>query len=96
MASAHPFISPTPPNPVDGHHVAVAHPADLEHHLPKEWEESGFGPGDVVLVERDAAGEIRMLRAGDLSGRIDASADEMVEKHAKALQILADHDAGSE
>jgi len=37
-----------------------------------------------VLVERDAAGDIRMLGAGDLSGRIDALADEMVEKHAKA------------
>jgi hypothetical protein len=64
--------------------------------LPKEWEESGFGPGDLVLIERDAAGEIRMLRAGDLSGRIDALADEMVETPAKALKILADHDAVSE
>lgn len=64
--------------------------------LPKEWEEAGFGPGDFVLVERDLAGEIRMLRAGDLSGRIDALAEEMVEKHAKALKILADHDAASE
>ncbi len=64
--------------------------------LPKEWEESGFGPGDFVLVERDGAGEIRMLRAGDITGRIDALAGEMVEKHAQALKVLADHDAASE
>jgi len=64
--------------------------------LPKEWEESGFGPGDFVLVERDQAGEIRMLRAGDITRRIDTLAGEMVEKHAKALKILADHDASTE
>ena len=64
--------------------------------LPKEWEGSGFGAGDYVLVERDPAGEIRMLRAGDITGRIDALAGEMVVKHAKALKILADHDASSE
>lgn len=63
--------------------------------LPKEWEESGFGPGAYVLVERDEAGEVRMLRAGDINERIDALADEMVSKHAEALKILADHDAAS-
>ena len=61
--------------------------------LPKEWEASGFGPGAYVLVERDQAGEVRMLRAGDISARIDALGDEMIEKHAEALQILAEHDA---
>ncbi|MHB8509456.1 MAG: AbrB/MazE/SpoVT family DNA-binding domain-containing protein [Candidatus Dormibacteria bacterium] len=64
--------------------------------LPKEWEDSGFGPGAYVLVERDQAGEVRMLRAGDIKGRIDALADEMIEKHAEALQILAGHDAAAE
>ena len=61
--------------------------------LPKEWESSGFGPGSYVLVERDQAGEVRLLRAGDISERIDAIAGEMIEKHAKALKILAEHDA---
>ena len=61
--------------------------------LPKEWEDSGFGPGAYVLVERDQAGEVRMLRAGDITAQIDALAGEMVSKHAEALQILADHDA---
>lgn len=64
--------------------------------LPKEWEASGFGAGDFVLVERDSAGEIHMLRAGDIKGRIDTLGAEMVEKHAKALKILADHDATAE
>jgi antitoxin component of MazEF toxin-antitoxin module len=63
--------------------------------LPKEWEASGFGPGAYVLVERDQAGEVRMLRAGDITVQIDALADEMMEKHAEALQILAEHDATS-
>lgn len=64
--------------------------------LPKEWQGSGFGAGDFVLVERDSTGEIHMLRAGDIKGRIDTLADEMVDKHAKALKILADHDAAPE
>jgi antitoxin component of MazEF toxin-antitoxin module len=64
--------------------------------LPKEWEAVGFGPGAYVLVERDKAGEIRMLRAGDMAARVDALAEEMVEKHAEALQILAEHDAKPE
>jgi len=63
--------------------------------LPKEWEESGFGPGAYVLVERDPTGEIRMLRAGDVTERIDVLAGKMVEKHAKALRLLRDHDGGS-
>lgn len=62
--------------------------------LPKDWEADGFAPGDYVLVERDQAGEIRMLRAGDMAERVDALADEMVERHAEALRILADHDRG--
>ena len=62
--------------------------------LPKNWEADGFGPGDYVLVERDHAGEIRMLRAGDMAARVDALADEMIEKHAEALRILAEHDRG--
>jgi antitoxin component of MazEF toxin-antitoxin module len=63
--------------------------------LPKEWEAAGFGPGAYVLVERDKAGEIRILRAGNVPARVEALADEMVEKHAEALRILADHDASS-
>jgi hypothetical protein len=61
--------------------------------LPKEWEDDGFGPGAYVLAERDEAGEVRILRAGDVPARIDALADEMIEKHAEALHILAEHDA---
>jgi len=64
--------------------------------LPKEWATSGFGPGAYVLVERDQAGEIRILRAHDMTARIDALADEMIEKHAEALHILAEHDANAE
>lgn len=64
--------------------------------LPKEWEEDGFGPGSYVLAERDGAGEVRLLRADNAAARIDAIADEMIEKHAKALHILAEHDAASE
>jgi antitoxin component of MazEF toxin-antitoxin module len=64
--------------------------------LPKEWETSGFGPGAYVLVERDQAGEVRMLRADGMTNRIDAIAGEMIEKHAEALRILAEHDASSE
>lgn len=62
--------------------------------LPKDWEADGFAPGSYVLVERDQAGEIRMLRAGDVTERVDALADEMLEKHAEALRILAQHDRG--
>lgn len=62
--------------------------------LPKDWEADGFAPGTYLLVERDGAGEIRMLRAGDMAARVDALAGEMLEKHAEALQILADHDRG--
>jgi antitoxin component of MazEF toxin-antitoxin module len=62
--------------------------------LPKDWEADGFAPGSYVLVERDQAGEIRMLRAGDVTERVDALGDEMLEKHAEALRILAQHDRG--
>lgn len=61
--------------------------------LPKEWEAAGFAPGAYVLAERDDAGGIRMIRAGDMSARIDAIADEMIEQHADALRILAEHDS---
>lgn len=60
--------------------------------LPKDWEADGFVPGTYVLVDRDKAGEIRMLRAGDMAERVDALAGEMMEKHAEALRILADYD----
>jgi antitoxin component of MazEF toxin-antitoxin module len=62
--------------------------------LPKDWEDDGFAPGAYVLVERDEAGEIRMLRAGNVAAQIDALADEMIGKHAEALRILAEHDRG--
>jgi antitoxin component of MazEF toxin-antitoxin module len=62
--------------------------------LPKDWEADGFAPGTYVLVERDQTGEVRMLRAGDMAQRVDALADEMIEKHAEALRILAEHDHG--
>lgn len=62
--------------------------------LPKEWENDGFAPGAYVLVERDQTGEIRMLRAGDMAAKVDALADEMIEKHAEALRILTEHDHG--
>lgn len=60
--------------------------------LPKDWEKEGFAPGSYVLAERDRAGEIRMVRAGDMAARVDALADEMIGKHAEALRILAEHD----
>lgn len=64
--------------------------------LPQEWESAGFGPGAYVLVGRDQDGEIRMLPAGDMAARVDALAEEMIEQHAEALRILADHDSGSQ
>jgi len=64
--------------------------------LPKDWEDHGFAPGAYVLVERDQAGEIRMLRARDIAEQIDALADEMIEKHAEALRVLAEHDRKAE
>jgi antitoxin component of MazEF toxin-antitoxin module len=60
--------------------------------LPKEWEDDGFAPGAYVLVERDQTGEIRMLRAHDMASQVDALAEDMIEKHAEALRILAEHD----
>jgi antitoxin component of MazEF toxin-antitoxin module len=62
--------------------------------LPKDWEDDGFAPGAYVLVERDEAGEIRMLRAGNVAAQVDALADEMIGKHAEALRILLEHDRG--
>jgi antitoxin component of MazEF toxin-antitoxin module len=64
--------------------------------LPKDWEDDGFAPGAFVLVERDQTGEIRMLRAGNVAAQVDALADEMIERHAEALRILAEHDRGVE
>lgn len=64
--------------------------------LPKDWGADGFAPGGYVLVERDQAGEIRMLLAGDVEAQVDALAVEMIEKHTEALRILAEHDRGSE
>jgi hypothetical protein len=48
------------------------------------------------MAERDGAGEVRLLRADNVAARIDAIADEMIERHAEALHILAEHDAASE
>jgi antitoxin component of MazEF toxin-antitoxin module len=62
--------------------------------LPKDWEGDGFAPGDYVLVERDEAGEVRVLRAGGMAARVDALADEMIEKHAEPLRVLAEHNRG--
>jgi len=64
--------------------------------LPKDWEGDGFAPGAYVLVERDRTGEIRMLRAGCIASRVDALADEMIEKHAEALRTLAEHDLSAD
>ncbi|MGH2449461.1 MAG: hypothetical protein ACRDFS_12780 [Chloroflexota bacterium] len=60
--------------------------------LPKDWEDDGWVPGAYVFLGRDEAGEIRMLRAGDVAAQFDALADEMIEKHVEALRILAEHD----
>jgi antitoxin component of MazEF toxin-antitoxin module len=62
--------------------------------LPKDWEDDGFAPGAYVLVERDEAGEIRMLRADNVAAQVDALADEMIGKHTEALRILVEHDRG--
>ncbi len=43
--------------------------------LPKDWEDDGFAPGTYVLVERDQAGEIRMLRASDVAAYSDLRSD---------------------
>jgi len=70
-------------------------PRPLRHGLPRTSDD-GFAPGAYVLVERDQTGEIRMLCAGDMAAQVDALADEMIEKHAEALRILAEHDRGAE
>jgi antitoxin component of MazEF toxin-antitoxin module len=64
--------------------------------LPKDWEDDGFTAGAYLLVERDQTGEIRMLRADNVAAQVDALADEMIEKHAEALRILAEHDRAVE
>jgi len=38
---------------------------------------------------------VTMAHIGDMAARVDALAEEMIERHAEALRLLAEHDAGS-
>jgi antitoxin component of MazEF toxin-antitoxin module len=64
--------------------------------IPRELETRGYAPGTSVLVEELASGELRIMPTEQLRDRIRGIGRRVVDEHAEALRILADHDPASE
>lgn len=63
--------------------------------IPRELEARGYAPGTSVLVEELEGGELRIIPTEQVRERIREVGRRVVDEHAEALKILADHDPGS-
>lgn len=64
--------------------------------IPRELEARGYVPGTSVLVEELEGGELRIMPTDQVRERIRAVGQRVVDEHAEALTILAEHDPRSE
>jgi antitoxin component of MazEF toxin-antitoxin module len=60
--------------------------------IPREFEARGYAAGTSVLVEELDGGELRLIPTDHVHDRIRSIGQRVVDEHAEALQILADHD----
>jgi antitoxin component of MazEF toxin-antitoxin module len=63
--------------------------------IPRELESRGYVPGTSVLIEELESGELRIMPAEEVRARIRDVGRRVVDEHAEALRILADHDPNS-
>ena len=63
--------------------------------LPRSFEDYGYRAGTEVAIEQLDDGELRILPASKLQDLVRAAGRRVVKEDREALQILADHDAGS-
>lgn len=60
--------------------------------IPREFEARGFAAGTSVLVEELQGGELRIMPTEQVRDRIRGIGQRVVDEHAEALKILAEHD----
>lgn len=60
--------------------------------IPRELEARGYVPGSFVLVEELDGGELRLTQTEQVRKRIREVGRRVVDEHAEALEILANHD----
>lgn len=60
--------------------------------LPRELEERGYLPGASVLVEELPEGGLRLMPTEQVRERIGGVGRRLVDDHAEAMRILAEHD----
>lgn len=60
--------------------------------IPRELEARGYVPGTSVLVEELEGGELRIMPTEQVRDRIRGVGRRVVDEHAEALKILAEHD----
>lgn len=60
--------------------------------IPREFEARGYAAGTSVLVEELQSGELRIMPTEQVRDRIRGIGQRVVDEHAEALQILAEHD----
>ena len=63
--------------------------------IPRELEAHGYAPGTSVLVEELPSGELRIMPTEQLRDRVRGIGRRVVDEHAEALRIVADHDPDS-
>lgn len=64
--------------------------------IPREFEAHGYAPGTSVLVEEVESGELRIIPTEQVRDRIRGIGRRVVDEHAEALRILAEHDPDDE
>ena len=64
--------------------------------IPRELEARGYTPGTSVLVEKLEGGELRIMPTEQVRDRIRGVGRRVVAEHTEALEILAEHDPGSD
>ena len=60
--------------------------------IPRDLEAHGFTPGEFVVLDETATGELRMVLAGDARDRIREVGRSVIEDNRDALAILQEHD----
>jgi antitoxin component of MazEF toxin-antitoxin module len=60
--------------------------------IPREFEARGYAAGTAVLVEELQSGELRIMPTEQVRDRIRGIGQRVIDEHAEALQILAEHD----